>query len=70
MVQSEPTVFSPPLLPSLHGLGSLPLPALNPVCVLRALQPLPPVCILQIVECYILPNAFSRPLLYSHQMPF
>jgi hypothetical protein len=44
MVQSEPTVSSLPLFPSLQGLDSLPPLALNAVCALRALKRLPLVC--------------------------
>lgn len=69
MVQSEPTAYSPLLL-SFQGPDFLSLLALNPACVLRALQPLPLVCIHQLVERHILPNAFSCLLLYSYQMPF
>jgi hypothetical protein len=58
MVQSEPAVFSPPLLPSLQGPDFLPLLAVNPVCALRALRPLPLVCIDQPVECHILHSSF------------
>ena len=58
MVRSEPTVFSLPLLPSSQGLDFLSLLALNPVCALRALRPLPLVCIHQLVECHNLHNAF------------
>jgi hypothetical protein len=70
MGQSEPAVFSPPRLPSLQGPDFLLLLALNPVCDLRALQPLPLVCIYQLVEPHILHNSFSCRLLFSHQMPF
>ena len=58
VVQSEPAVSSPPLLPSLQGLDFLPLLAVNPVCALRALQRLLLVCLFHQLERYILYDAF------------
>jgi hypothetical protein len=63
MVQSEPTVSSPPLLPSSQGLDFLPLLALNPVCALRALQRPPLVCLFHQhpTQCLFLSSSVLSP---------